>query len=105
MKATMSRRLALGAAAAVAAVALLALTPPATAAPCGARDLILKELADTYKEVRTALGLIASGELLEIFVSPAGTWTAVVSKPNGWACIVASGEAWTHVPPVKGREA
>lgn len=103
MKATMSRRLALGAGAA--AAALFALTPPATAAPCGARDLILKELADTYQEVRTAIGLIATGELLEIFVSPAGTWTAVVSKPNGWACIVASGEAWTHVPMVKGREA
>lgn len=101
MKATIGRRLAISAAAAVAAAGLLATAASAAAAPCGPREMIAKELAGTFKETRTALGLLASGEVLEIFVSPSGTWTALISQPSGWACIVASGEAWAQLPPPK----
>lgn len=106
MKATIARRRALsGAVAAVAAAGLLGLASPAKASPCGARDQIIKDLANAFQERRIAVGLIANGEILEIFVSPGGTWTAVVSRPSGLACIVAAGEAWTWVQPAIGLEA
>lgn len=98
MHATIMKRLARRAAAVVAAAGLFALTPPATAGPCGSREQIIKELARTYKERPAAIGLMGTGEALEIFVSEAGTWTAIVSRPGGLACIVASGEVWMFVP-------
>jgi hypothetical protein len=81
-------------AAAMAILTLFGLTPPATAGPCGVRERILRDLAVIYKERRTAAGLTHSGELLEVYVSAAGTWTIVVSSRSGRSCVIAAGEAW-----------
>jgi hypothetical protein len=104
MKPTIANKGAICAAAVVAAGALFAATPPARAGPCGLREQLIKDLADTYKEKRVAMALTATGDLLEIFVSRGGTWTAVVSKPSGRACIVAAGETWISILGSLGTE-
>ncbi len=102
MTATMAGRLI---AAALVAGSLLASPPSAVASPsCGARERIVKQLADGFNEKRSAMGLIAADVLLEIFVSPAGTWTVVISNASGLACVVATGEAWTTIERRPGSD-
>ena len=77
------------------AVAVPAKADPAKADPmnCAQRDAIVAKLAD-YKEEAEAIGLNKDGTLLEVFVSPQGTWTVLLSSPQGQSCIAAIGEAW-----------
>jgi hypothetical protein len=105
MTSRIGKRLARAVAAAAAAIGLFVLMPPATAGPCGMREQIVKDITATFNEKRAAIGLLLSGEMLEVFVSPGGTWTMVVSKASGIACIVAAGEVWMQVPVAKGPEA
>ena len=60
---------------------------------CAERTSIVSKLTN-YKEEAEAIGLNKDGTLLEIFVSPEGTWTVLLSSPQGQSCIAAIGEAW-----------
>ena len=60
---------------------------------CAEREAILAKLTN-YKEEPEAIGLNTDGTLLEVFVSPQGTWTVLFSSPQGQSCIAAIGEAW-----------
>lgn len=73
----------------------LAVTLPAQAQPmnCAERTDIIRKLAN-YQEEAEAIGLNKDGTLLEVFVSPQGTWTVLLSSPQGQSCIAAIGEAW-----------
>jgi len=68
---------------------------PAQAAPmnCAEREAIVAKLTN-YQEEAEAIGLNKDGTLLEVFVSPQGTWTVLLSSPQGQSCIAAIGEAW-----------
>jgi hypothetical protein len=79
--------------------AVAALGPPV----CDNRDLIVQRLGTSYEEVAQSVGLDSNGNVLEIFVSPEGTWTALVTNPKGVACIVAAGEAWEQLAPLRGH--
>lgn len=85
--------------AALAAMTLAAvawITPAAAAPACGERAALLRNLADSYQETRSAIGLASNGALFELLSSPDGaTWTAVVTLPGGPACLIASGSGWT----------
>jgi hypothetical protein len=78
--------------------ALLLMTAlPAAAQPtfCGARDEIVRLLRDRYGEIRRGAGLRDVNALFEIFASTAtGTWTLLVTRPDGQSCAIAAGEAW-----------
>lgn len=97
----MIRNLLLGSAAA----ALLLATPIASnradarAANCLDRDKVVSTLAKKYKETRRAFGLQSNMQVLELYASENGSWTAVVTTPDGTSCVVASGEAWTEPKP------
>jgi hypothetical protein len=82
--------------AAAASSALLGLSLPANANPaaCASRTEIVQKLDETYKEARQAIALTKQGGLLEIFVSAKGSWSILVSNPNGKSCLVAVGENW-----------
>lgn len=73
----------------------LAVVMPARAEStnCAERSAIIAKLAN-YKEEAEAIGLNKDGTLLEVFVSPQGTWTVLLSSPKGESCIAAIGEAW-----------
>ena len=77
----------------------IALTPsPATGQMvCSERDKFLKRLGEKYLEAPVAMGLAANGMILEVLASAKGTWTIIVTKPDGLSCAVASGKAWEKI--------
>lgn len=80
------------------AVLVVAAMMPAHAAACLAREDIGERLADDHGERLRAAGLASNGELLEVFASPGGTWTLVLTDASGRSCVVASGEGWSPEP-------
>jgi hypothetical protein len=66
--------------------------------PCGKREDIVKMLAAENQTPR-ALGISGEISVLEIYTSPTGDWTALITNPNGRkTCIVAAGSAWEITP-------
>jgi hypothetical protein len=61
---------------------------------CAERTDIIQKLDDAYAEKRQASALTSTGSVLEVYVSMSGTWSMLVSKPDGTACVVAVVEAW-----------
>jgi len=81
-------------------------TSPALSA-CAPRDSIVAQLEKKYGETRRGAGLQNRGAVTEVFASAAtGTWTIIVTRPDGVSCAVAAGEAWLEetalsaLPPV-----
>ena len=87
---------------------LFALIPTVTHAGmvCGKHADIAKRLESGYQEVRTGIGLAGNGGLIELYVSDKRTFTIVLTRPNGLACLMAVGENWEVLKtplPVKGQ--
>lgn len=77
--------------------ALILLTPgPALGqARCNPRGEVLEYLGKKYKEVVVAGGVTNRGGLIEVLSEVGGgTWTIIISTPQGTSCIVAVGEGW-----------
>jgi hypothetical protein len=85
----------LPAAAVFGAAALI--TPVAHAQPtCMARDTLIEQLTERYDEVPVGRGLQSASQLFEVWASIAsGTYTVFVTRPDGLACIVATGQNWS----------
>lgn len=65
-----------------------------TRGACAARTDIVKRLSDRYGETLQSMGLQNNG-ILEIYASDdTGTWTIVVTTPDGRACLLAAGQLW-----------
>lgn len=64
---------------------------------CGERLKIIEILAKQYKEVPRAMAITGANTFMEIFTSPSGTWTTLITTPTGQTCIVASGEGWEDI--------
>lgn len=64
---------------------------------CGAREALLKQLAKEYQEAPIGVGLASNGAVVELLVSTGGTWTLMVTRPNGTTCLIGTGEAWQAV--------
>lgn len=83
-----------------AAVLALASCQPAAAQSrnCAPRSVVVEKLAENYSETRQSVGLSASGAMVEVFASDeTGSWTIIVTQPNGVACLVASGQSYERV--------
>lgn len=86
-------------AAGLAAAALFSSAGVASAAiPCGSHDAVAKALTTKFKEARRIMGVVNARAVMEIFMSPKGTWTVVVTDTTGVACIIAAGQDWQEVP-------
>ncbi len=44
------------------------------------------------------MGLTVSGGIIEVFASKEGTWTMVITQPNGTSCLIAVGQDWENLP-------
>ena len=85
--------------AALAAISLAGIAGIAEAAPqCSSHDKIVDALGNKFKETRRVMGVVNSRAVMEIFMSPQGTWTMVITDTSGISCITASGEEWQDVP-------
>jgi hypothetical protein len=86
-------------AAVFAAISLISIAGKAEAAPqCGNHDKIVEVLGNKFKETRRVMGVVNSTAVMELFMSPQGTWTMVITDTSGLSCITASGEEWQDVP-------
>jgi len=64
---------------------------------CNARTDVLTQLKGFYAEKPSAMGLANNGSVLEVLSSEDGTWTIIVTQPNGVSCLVATGKHWRLV--------
>ncbi len=85
-------------AAVLTAASLIGLSGEAAAMQCANHDNMAKALTGKFKEARRAMGVVNSTAVMEIFMSPQGTWTVLVTDTRGIACIAASGDEWQDVP-------
>ncbi|MEM9852412.1 MAG: hypothetical protein AAF761_10500 [Pseudomonadota bacterium] len=66
---------------------------------CGQRGAVVERLQSKYGETRRSVGLAANNGVVETFASDeSGTWTIVITLPNGVTCLVAAGEAFEALP-------
>lgn len=86
---------------AAAAAAILTHSPAAhaQAAACGPRDAIVEALDGKYAERRLGAGLQPGRGVIEVYASESGTWTLLLTLPNGASCVLAAGEAWSGPAP------
>ena len=67
----------------------------AVSQPCDQRDNVLGLLAERYHERPIAVGVTSEGSLVEVLTdAKGGTWTIIVTSPEGMSCLVLSGEGW-----------
>ena len=85
------------------AFGLVAAAPPASAANCGQRTLVIEKLSSKYAEKLTVGGLQTSRSsqtVMEVWSSPeTGTFTVLVTNPNGISCVVAAGTDFFEAAP------
>ncbi len=75
---------------------------------CAPRDVVLHRLSEGFGETRQSIGLGANNAVVELFASDTGSWTIIVTFPNGSTCLVASGQAFetlAEATPPKGEDA
>ncbi len=84
----------------VSAFAMAGLTAgPATSASnlCTKRTSMVKALSKKYEEQRRGMGIASKAGVMEFYVSEKGTWTMLMTMPNGMSCILAAGKDWEEI--------
>lgn len=79
-----------------------------TRADCGPRAQVLQVLAERYSETRRGIGLSGPSSVVELFAADSGSWTVLVTLPDGRSCLLLSGQGWEAVKdplPVRGDPA
>lgn len=65
---------------------------------CAPHESVVAQLAEKYGETRQSMGLIQDNQVVEVFASlVTGSWTIIVTRPTGIACLVAAGESFELV--------
>lgn len=68
---------------------------------CNDRKQVLDLLAKKYKEAPVASGVTNNGGLVEVLSdAKGGTWTIIVTTPQGVSCLVAAGEGWRRMEQI-----
>lgn len=79
-------------------ISLVLASLPAFAANCAKRDRVVERLKTKYSESFAGGGLQASqskSSVVEVWASKeTGTFTVILTTPEGMACIVATGTDW-----------
>lgn len=75
--------------------------PPRVVRPqCTAHENAVRFLAEKYGETLIELGAMKHGRIVEVYASAGGaTWTILITRPDGIACLVSAGENWRDVAP------
>lgn len=81
---------------------IAALPVAANARMCAERAVLTDALAAQYGERFDGGGLRDSQSILEVWVSDeTGTWTLLLTQPDGTSCIMASGTGWRDALPAE----
>lgn len=71
---------------------------------CAERGKLLNKLNERYGESLQTTGLTPNGHLIETYAHPGtGTWTIILTLPNGISCMLASGKAYEYVNAPAGQ--
>ncbi len=71
---------------------------------CGPRSAAVNHLKERFGEKIIAAGVGRNGQsVIELFANDLGTWTILITRTNGIACITANGENWTEVQQLMGE--
>jgi hypothetical protein len=81
---------------------LFAMPAQAEQQVCKKRSELIKVLKDKFGEQQQSFGLQNDTRVLEVYASASGSWTAILTMPNGKSCVVAAGQVWTTLPLVVG---
>lgn len=65
---------------------------------CGERSAVVASLEKTYSETPVSMGLARNGAVIEILASPSGSFTIILTLPDGLSCVMAAGENWENMP-------
>ena len=69
-------------------------------AMCADRAKFVDQLEKKYSEQISARGLQSSDRLLEIFTSSeTGSFTVLLTRPDGVSCVLATGTNWVQAAP------
>ena len=60
---------------------------------CSSRGEIVAWLEERFSEKPVGFGLVGSQTLVEIHISPAGTWTILTTDVHGRSCMIAAGHS------------
>ncbi len=66
---------------------------------------MVKVLNEGYEEIRRGMGIAGTQQkaIMELFISNAGTWTAIITTSDGMSCIIAAGVSYmeddAQLPP------
>ena len=71
---------------------------------CGKRTEVVHSLGAKYKEATTGVGLVNNGMVVEVLTSVTGSWTILMTRTNGVACVLATGESWEAVDTSTDKE-
>lgn len=69
----------------------------ARSARCGHHSEVTQFLKEKYHETRVGMGLINAGQMMELYISERGTWTMLITRPDGVTCFGPVGKSWTHI--------
>lgn len=62
---------------------------------CADRTAVIERLAEKYGETLQSMGLHRNNGIVEVYASEqTGTWTILVTRPDGKACLLAAGQMW-----------
>lgn len=68
---------------------------------CGKRADIVRQLGEKYGETRRSLGVSGGQGVVELYASDeTGSWTILITTPQGTACMMAAGQAFQIEPAV-----
>ena len=63
-----------------------------------------RHLANKYSEAPVAVGMAENGGVIEVLTSTeGGTWTIIITMPDGTSCMVAAGEDWEQLPKIAAK--
>ncbi len=84
---------------AVASAVGLSTAPALAQMVCSSHTAIKERLESGYQETRSAVGLSANNAIVEVYTSEKGTFTIVLVRPNGLACLMAVGTDYHTIKP------
>ena len=75
-------------------------------ARCGLAEVMKTALVSQYGEAKAATGMVGQHQLMELWANPrSGSWTVMLTSPQGVSCVVAMGNEFEAVSGVKKSEA
>jgi hypothetical protein len=73
-------------------------SPAQAQAMCGEHRAVVANLEKIYSEAPVSIGLASNGAVIEVLASPSGSFTIILTQPNGLSCVMAAGENWENLP-------